>query len=327
MFKLLKRNKNYKLIIGLIIGFLFSSSVVVYAWYNDFANEVSYDPSNTWLDSTTVQDALDELARQKGCPMGYSCYTKKSTLSLGDYISYTPSKTSYTTDTAYTGYTSTQTINPSELNLWRVLSINGDGTVDLISENVSSVAVFFRGQTGYQNLVGYLNVLASQYETPGITVGSRHFGYNGQTEFITDTTYFVNPAPWTCTTNGASGNCTPDPDDYEAYGGGDTLYTTDYDLVNTVLGTRVAKEVGTSTATDYWMASRYYNLSSATYYRWSGRYVAASGSNSNNYLYYWSSGSFYTRNDRDAIRPIVTLASTLSYSGVGNKDYPMEIVG
>ena len=42
MFKLLKRNKNYKLIIGLIIGFLFSSSVVVYAWYNDFANE-EYD--------------------------------------------------------------------------------------------------------------------------------------------------------------------------------------------------------------------------------------------------------------------------------------------
>ncbi len=321
MFKLLKKNKNYKLIIGLIIGFILSSSVVVYAWYNDFANEVSYDPSNTWLHSTTVQGALDELAKQKGCPIGYLCYTKKSTLALGDYVSYTPSKTSYTTDMTYTGYTSTQAINPSELNLWRVLSINGDGTVDLISENVSSVDIDFRGQTGYQNLVGYLNVLASQYETPGITVGSRHFGYNGQTEFITDTTYFVNPAPWTCST-GAT--CTPDPDDYETYGGGDTMYLNDYNLVYNVLGSRVATNPS-GTATAYWMASRYYNYSSATVYSWDGRIMSSSGSNSSLRLYYYYGSSFLTYSMNTAIRPIVTLASGLSYSGLGTKEYPMEI--
>ena len=322
---MLRKNKNYKLLIGLLLGLLCSSSIVVYAWYNDFANEVSYDPSNTWLHSTTVQGALDELARQKDCPMGYSCYTKKSTLALGDYVSYTPSKTSYTTNTTYTGYTSTQTINPSELNLWRVIAINQDGTVDIISEDVSSVEVYFRGQTGYQNLVGYLNVLASQYETTGVTVGSRYFGYNGQTEFITDTQYFVNPAPWACSTNGASGNCTPDPDDYESSGGGDTLYTSDYDLINTVLGTCVANKVGTSTKTAYWMASRHYVYSSATNYSWSTRCVNTSGSRTYSRLYRYNSSSFSTVSVKFALRPIVTLASTLSYSGLGNKDYPMEI--
>ena len=319
MFKKIKSKKNYKLIIGLIIGFIFSSSIA-YASYMGRANQLSYDPSNNWLKSTNVQDALDELYKQKGCPMGYVCYQKKSTLALGDYISYTPSKTSYTTDTSKTGYTSTQTINPSELNLWRVISLNTDGTVDIIGEHVSSTSVTFRGQTGYQNLVGYLNVLAKQYETTGVTVGSRHFGYNGQTEYITDTTYFVNPAPWTCNTGST---CNPKPQDYEAYGGGDTLYQLDYDLINTVLGTRVATNPS-GTATSYWMASRFYSYSSSTSYYWSGRYVYTNGGSSYSSLYSYN-GSSYTFSLSYALRPIVTLKLGLSYYGVGNKEYPMVI--
>jgi len=150
-------------------------------------------------------------------------------------VSYTPTVTSYPTDTTYTGYSSSQTIYPSELNLWRVLNVNDDGTIDLISEYVSSTNVFFRGRKGYLNLVGYLNVLAEQYETEGITDdedGSRYFGYNGQTEKITNTSMFTSTPPFGCSTNGKTGNCSNttypnDPDDYEAYGGGDTLYTSD----------------------------------------------------------------------------------------------------
>ena len=322
MFKILKKNKNYKLIIGLFFGFLFSSSIVVYAWYNDLATDVSYDSSNNWLTATTVQGALDQLAEQKGCPIGYGCYQKKSTLALGDYVSYTPTKTSYTTNTSKTGYTSTQTINPSELNLWRVLSINGDGTVDIISEYVSSTNVYFSGQEGYKNYIGYLNVLASQYETSGVTVGSRHFGYSNQTEYITSDAYFVNPAPWTCSTGRT---CTPDPDDYEAYSGGDTGYLDDYYLVNTVLGTRVANKVGGS-ASNYWMASREYYYNSAARYYWNARGVYSSGSNSSSNLYSYVGSGFVTSSSYNALRPIVRLKSGLSYSGVGNKDYPMEIL-
>ena len=324
MFKIIKKNKNYKLIIGLIMGFIFSSSVV-FAWYNDLANEVSYNSSNTWLHSNTVQGALDELAEQKGCPLDYKCYAKKNTLALGDYVSYTPSKTSYTTDKAMTGDKSTKTINPSELTLWRVIAINGDGTVDIISENVSTEPVTFVGLTGYKNVVGYLNVLASQYETAGITVGSRHFGYNGQTEFITDTQYFVNPAPWTCSTGGT---CTPDPDDYESSGGGDTLYLRDYNLVYNVLGTRSArKPTPTGVQYGYWVATRYYSYSSATNYGWQQRKIDPdTGSLMGSGVYNYYSGSFHGNSTSSAcLRPIVTLSSSLSWDGVGNKDYPMEI--
>ena len=322
---------NYKYLIGFIFGvILFGGSVHATIKYS--ANVFYYDKNRSTLNSTNVQAAIDELASKYGslqsCSSYVICLAKKNTLALGDYVLYTPSKTSYTTDVAYTGYTSTQTINPSELTLWRVIAINGNGTVDAISENVSTTDVYFKGQTGYQNVVGYLNVLASQYETTGITVGSRHFGYNGQTEFITDTQYFVNPAPWTCSTNGTSGNCTPDPDDYESSGGGDTLYLSDYNLVYNVLGTRVAAKLS-GKEENYWMASRNYDYYNATSYLWRGRYVSGKGSTYGNgavnNLYNYSNDSFNSGAPYNALRPIVTFSSSLSWYGVGNKDYPMEM--
>ena len=228
-----------------------------------------------------------------------------------------PTKSSYTTDTSKTGYTSTQTINPQELNLWRVIKLNDDGTVEMISKHVSSTAIYFKGQTGYQNFVGYLNVLASQYENSTYTKGSRYFGYNGQTEYITDTSKFTNPVPWTCST-GKSCNST------EELGGGDELYTTDYNLINTVLGTRVAATPRGSSAS-YWIASRYYHYSSSDTYRWAGRYVDNSESSHYNFLCSYSSSRFYTYSYDYSLRPIVVLKSGLKYYGVGTEDYPMEI--
>ena len=217
------------------------------------------------------------------CPNGYTCLDKKTSLALGDYVKLTPTKSSYTTDKSKTGYTSTQTINPQELNLWRVISINNDGTVDVISEHVSSTAIHFQGQTGYQNLVGYLNVLASQYENSTYTKDSRAFGYNGQTEYITDTSKFTNLAPWECSTGES---CNP----VESQGGGDELYTKDYNLVKSVLGTTVASKLD-GTKYFYWMASRYYYYSSATAYGWFGRLVSTSGDVYHDYLYrYFRSG-------------------------------------
>ena len=280
------------------------------------ADNLLYNNTKSGVDCNNVQCMIDYLDTDNNITI--------PNIQLGDYVSYTPIKTSYTTIKAMTGYTSTQTINPSELTLWRVIAINGNGTVDIISKNVSTTDVYFIGQTGYQNLVGYLNVLASQYETTGVTVGSRHFGYNGQTEFITDTQYFVNPAPWTCGTNGASGNCTSDPDDYESSGGGDTLYTNDYNLINNVLGTRVATKLSGSAST-YWMASRYYGYSSATYFYWSGRVVYTSGSCGSNTLYGYSSSSFNTLGSSRALRPIVTLSSSLSWSGAGTTNNPWVV--
>ncbi|MDD5827025.1 MAG: hypothetical protein PUD25_04580 [Bacilli bacterium] len=321
IYNLLFKRKNYKFIIGIFLG-IFFSIVGVYAASKYTSKSVYYNNENSSLSSDDVQGAIDELSEKaknlssSGCPSGYACLEKKTTLALGDYVKMTPTKSSYTTDKSKTGYTSTQTIKPQELNLWRVIKINSDGTVEMISEHVSSTAIYFGGKTGYLNLVGYLNVLASQYENSTYTKGSRHFGYNGQTEYITDTTKFVNPAPWTSSTGSST---------VERQGGGDTLYTTDYNLVYTVLGTRVATKPGSAAGSYYWMASRYYGYSSSTSYYWRGRSVSTSGSNSNYSLYRYYSSSFNADYNSNSFRPIVVLKSGLKYYGVGTEDYPMEI--
>ncbi len=269
------------------------------------ASRFSYDNSKSNFDCSDVQCAIDTLDKALG-----------GELFLGAYVSMTPKKSSYTTDTSKTGYTSSQTINPQELNLWRVIKINSDGTVEMISEHVSSTEVYFQGQTGYQNLVGYLNVLASQYENSIYTKGSRYFGYNGQIEYITDTSKFVHPAPWTCSTGES---CNP----VESQGGGDTLYTTDYDLINTVLGTRVAIKPGSASAS-YWMASRYYYYYYSTDYGWFYRRVTTSGTYYNYSLYRYESSRFYTNDSSSSLRPIVTLKSGLKYTGSGTADDPFK---
>ena len=317
---MIKNKNNLIVVIGFIIGIIISATGVYAATIIGKGSDLTYSNTSSGLSSTNIQGSLDELYKYKeniDCPEGKICSKQKNSLALGDYVKMTPTKSSYTTDTSKTGYTSTQTINPQELNLWRVISLNDDGTVDVVSEHISSTAIYFKGQTGYQNLVGYLNLLAIQYENSTYTKSSRAFGYNGQTEYITDTSKFTNPAPWTCSTGGS---CNP----IESQGGGDELYTKDYNLVKSVLGTAIASKPD-GTAYYYWMASRCYYYSSTTYYDWDGRYVNALGDVGNGDLYRYSSSSFYSNNDSNSLRPILTLKSGLKYSGLGTETYPIEI--
>ena len=319
-----KIKNTIRFLIGITLGIIVSA-IGVYAATQYAASDVYYDNSNSSLMNIDVQGAVDELADKyksvmpTKCPNGYLCLDKKTSLALGDYVRMTPTKSSYTTDTSKTGYDSTQTINPQELNLWRVISINNDGTVDVVSEYVSSTEVSFRGKTGYLNLVGYLNVLAKQYENSTYTKGSRAFGYNGQTEYITDTSKFTESAPWPCSTGES---CNP----VESQGGGDELYTKDYNLVKSVLGTAGASKPD-GTPYYYWMATRCYRYSTATSYHWGGWVVYKTGGISDYGLYGVISSSITSRSYLSSLRPILTLKSGLKYSGVGTESYPMEIQG
>ena len=316
---MIKNKNNLIVVIGFIIGIVISATGVYAATIIGKGSDLTYSNTSSGLSSTNIQGSLDEIYKYKeniDCPEGKICLKQKNSLALGDYVKMTPTKSSYTIDTSKTGYYVTS-INPQELNLWRVISLNDDGTVDVISEHVSSTTIYFKGQTGYLNFVGYLNELAKQYENSTYTKGSRYFGYNGQTEYITDTSKFTNPAPWTCDTGGS---CNP----VESQGGGDELYTKDYNLVKSVLGTAGASKPD-GTAYYYWVASRYYDYSSATDYRWAGRYVGSVGVVFYGSLYSYSGSSFNSNLTVGSLRPILTLKSGLKYSGVGTENYPMEI--
>ena len=160
--------------------------------------------------------------------------------------------------------------------------------------------------------------MASQYENSTYTTGSRYFGYNGQTEYITDISKFTNPAPWKCSTGKS---CNP----VEKQGGGDTKYTKDYNLVRTKLGALGATRPN-GTLAAYWMASRYYTYSSTSNYYWGGRRTNSSGNVLDTFwLYAYKSSNFNSADMGRSLHPILTLKSGLKYSGLGTEFYPMEI--
>ena len=291
------------------------------------ASQITYN-------GTTVQAKLDELVNKASnidkivetvtCTPGHYCTTSTSCPSgalcskvkLGDYVSMTPTSTSYKIPAGTIGYTSDQTINPSELNLWRVIDIRDDGTVEMVSEYVSSGKVYFNGQKGYLNFVGTLNTIAKQYENSKYTVGSRYIGFNGQTQVITDTSTFVNPPLLTSSTSDNSN---------EKIGGGDVMYEYDTNTstgkVYKALGTLVAKKVGTTTASTYWLSVRNYNYRSSTDYRWNVRSVDTLGDLSDYGLYFYNYG-FYGNSGVRALRPIVTLKADVQATGSGTSRAP-----
>ncbi len=295
-----------------------TGSATLYAvWTRVWASNLSYDNTNTGVDCSDAQCMLDYLATK---------LTKKGTtkFKVGDLVQMTPATTSYTTKTKYTGYWGTQTITPIELNLWRIIRVNSDGTYDAVSEYVSSVSPYFGGTAEYQNFAGYLNKLASQYENPRYTVGSRIMGYNGQTEFITDTSYFDGTSTkagdeWKSSTSGTPAE--------EYLGRGDELYLTDYNIVKAAYGGTAnsyakANKVGTTTTTAYWLVSRHYYWSSSAYFNFSGRYVRTSGDIDGSYLRYYDDSGWYDIINSGALRPIITLRSGLTATGSGTSEDP-----
>ena len=82
--------KNYKLILGMILGVIISASSV-FATSVLTSDKVSYDNTNSKLSSTNIKDALDEVntrvttkleEAEKSCPDGKICITKPSSISF-----------------------------------------------------------------------------------------------------------------------------------------------------------------------------------------------------------------------------------------------------
>ena len=186
--------KRIKQIIGVIIGIIIGISTTVGATTIFNSKDITYSSDKTT--KTNVKDSLDELYNKTGkCPEGQYCYTEPLGLSdkveLGDYIKMTPTSTSYTPPGELTGCMNDanckqNTINPSELNLWRVIKKNEDGTIEVVSEYVSSEPVFLYGKVGYMNYVGALNTVAAQYTNEKYVERTRHMGYSNQIEYCNE---------------------------------------------------------------------------------------------------------------------------------------------
>ena len=284
------------------------------------------DDCNSWGDEKNATSSLN----------GNGEIVLIAKMEVGKYVTLVPDSTSYTIPTSITGYTTSQTINPSELTTWKIIGKNSDGTIDMVSEYVSSSNVTFSGTVGFSKYINGLQTIASQYKKSGYTVRERIMGYDNQTPIIENTYYFDGSTNREYTkfetpiiTSGVG-------EEYENGLLGDNLYIKDYLLVvnaykddsNHGSSKLVAYRVGTNTAADYWISSRHAFLPMAQGFYYGMFYVKSIGRLSTGPLVQ------YDKNDRRwnyynksyAIRPIITLKSSISIAnGEGTLDNPYTL--
>lgn len=313
--------KNSKVVIAFILGLILSGTTV-YATILLNSTEVSFDNTNANLTKQngdpveTVQEAVEAINRK----VPAAC--TNSPFKIGDYIDMTPTSDSYTVDQnlrSDDGSATAVTLDPSELNVWRVIKVNSDCTVEVVSEYVSTQSVQFKGKNGYLNYVYVLNEIAKQYAAyPTYTLDPstapdgafRNVGYDGQTKQITDLTRIDDTTLGTA--SGAWYQKITPLNGEESKGGGDQGYTTDLKLIDDAGLSIVAYKKGTTTPTIYWLASRLFYWDGISYWSFNARYVNNYGYINAYNLWYRGGSSFSAGSINYAVRPIVTLKSGLT---------------
>ena len=90
-------------------------------------------------------------------------FVPRDSLKVGDYVDYTPDAASdYTIASNVSGYTSNQTISQDTALKWRIMSVNTDGTLDLVSDKPTSEPIRLSGAVGYNNAVYLLDEASSK---------------------------------------------------------------------------------------------------------------------------------------------------------------------
>lgn len=288
-------------------------------------------------------------------------------LQVGDYVAYTPgseTKSSYPLKASESGYNRDQTISKVDNLSWRVLSINDDGTVDLISSSLASTNTFyFRGALGYNNGVYLLNDIADElYSNDSLGVTARSLTIEDIEKGMTEEglnyvhSYSEGAVPWGKTKtytgsysyypnlyaqeNGSGINTTITKTD--GIGQSDSYYTSP----TTETYSQASTEGLTVTQTYYRrsMSSSYYKNS--TFYslihgvsgdQWlASRYVSTNSTSAifglryvysrslNGYFLFGSDN--YTLSNDGSLRPVVSLKSNIKLgSGDGSSSSPYQI--
>ena len=283
----------------------------------------------------------------------------RSFLKVGDYIDYTP-------DTAgnYMGLGTSEnekagsTDNPADgipqdtTLKWRVMNINDDGSVDLVSAAPIATNVYFQGSLGYNNGVLLLNDLCkSQYSnsTLGVTarsidlediekkfnstgINARNTYNNGNKTYGQTQTYTNNYSYTPDIYNHVGKTAAEESKDYystpttatHSQKGTLEVQQTYYYFSNTpssYFDDSTFYELIFGTGTAYWLASRYANCNS-TNANFGLRNVNSANLNGNNLF----NSNNNTNNNNLRVRPVVSLGSNIKIStDGGTADAPRTI--
>ena len=270
-------------------------------------------------------------------------------LSVGDYVAYTPDTVSnYTglgsSETEKAGSTSNPADGiPQDTTLtWRILSINDDGSVDLVSTKPTSTEVYFKNSIGFNNGVYLLNDLcASLYSNTelGVTARSMNLmdiesklnatGIAARDAYTYDGTQYGNTKTYTSAQI---------PDIFDHVGTSlaernKPYYNTPTTLTHTQKDSIDIEQTyynfGSTTPTEYFDDSTFYELvfGTGTYYWLASRYADCNASRACFGLRFVNSAAlrgndlFYSNGAANShyyfVRPVVSLGSDIQISRDG----------
>lgn len=102
----------------------------------------------------------------------------------GDYVYLESDTSEYKIKKGESGYDKDQVIKTNELTIWRVIRVNKDLTVDMVSEYLPQNEIIINGLTGYNNLIGLLNQISFEYGNTKYVEKARNIGYSNQRENV-----------------------------------------------------------------------------------------------------------------------------------------------
>lgn len=168
----MRRNKGLLITMIIIIVLLILAVVGFVLWRFVFSNQ-----SNN--NENTIQNQNVNPPSNTSNP-----------IQVGDYVDYVPDNASnYLLTEKTTGSIENNEagIEQEELR-WRILSINDDGTVDIISEEPISTEVYFKGVSGFNNAVYLINDLCEkQYSNEELGATARSLSLVDLENNMTDT--------------------------------------------------------------------------------------------------------------------------------------------
>lgn len=297
---------------------------------------------------TNTQNQTNELISEwdtieSGIKGGtYDPELDRTNIQVGDYIAYTPDTTSaYSLASTESGYSSAQSI-PQETLQWRVMNINEDGSVELISPTPTSTDVYFYGALGYNNGVLVLNdICADLYSNSSLGVTARSIDLvdieskmnatgiaardaytNGNKQYGQTQTY-ADSYSYAPDIFGKTGTTAEEESkDYYtspttatyAQKGSITLTQTYYNIItqNTYFDDQTFYEMVFGTDAIYWLASRYYNCY-APYAIFGLRGINGAHLRGPNLF----CSNIDSLDNYGSIRPVVTLGSNVKISTTG----------